>query len=280
MKRFKHILLILILAVTSAGTYAQQGNDEQLTVPLSSPGKPYTLKVHLVQGSIKVTGYEGKDILITVSASQGEDEENDNENVKEKNLEGMKRLSSHGGYEVSAKELDNTVTINTSNPNKTVNLTLKVPQDVKLKVGTVNEGVLEIENIKGEVEANNVNDKIDLKDISGSVVANTVNGDVTVTFKAVDPSAPMAFSTLNGDIRVTLPADVKANLKMKSDNGEVYSGFDIDLDKTAPNITKSNENGVLKLTKDDWIKGKINGGGQELMLKTMQGDIFVKKGTR
>src|SRR5215475_1534421 len=34
-------------------------------------------------------------------------------------------------------------------------------------------------------------------------VANTVNGNVVVTFRSVDPQAPMAFSTLNGRIDVT-----------------------------------------------------------------------------
>jgi len=29
--------------------------------------------------------------------------------------------------------------------------------------------------------------------------------------------------------------------------------------------------------KDDWVYGKINGGGPEMMMKNMQGDIYVKK---
>ncbi len=96
-----------------------------------------------------------------------------------------------------------------------------------------------MENVKGELEVNNVNDKITLTNISGSVVANTVNGDVDVTFKSIDPKAPMAFSTLNGDVNVTLPADTKANLKLKSDNGDVFSDFDIDIDKTPAKVDKT-----------------------------------------
>ena len=266
--------LILLCMMIAARTFAQSESTEQLTVPLSSPGKPYSLKVHLVQGSIKVVSYDGKDVIINVSSSDNNEEESG------KIENGMKRISTHGSFEVTARELDNVVTVNTGNPNKTVNLDLKIPQDVKLKLGTVNNGEILVENVRGELEVNNVNDKITLTNISGSVVANTVNGDVEVTFKAVDPKAPMAFSTLNGDVRVTLPADTKANLKLKSDQGEIYSDFDIDIDKTTPKVDKTSEPGMYKLKKDDWVLGKINGGGPEMMMKNMHGDIFVKKASK
>jgi hypothetical protein len=272
MKKLKIASLVLLSLLIAAKSYAQTGSNETLTVPLSAPGKPYSLKVHLVSGSIKVVSYEGKDIIINVSPRDGNDEEGP------KTVEnGMKRISTHGSYEVTAKEADNNVTVNTGDPNKAIDLDLKIPQDVKLQVGTVNDGEIVVDNVRGELEVNNVNDKITLTNISGSVVCNTVNGDVNVTFKAIDPKAPMSFSTLNGDVNVTLPADTKANLKLKSDNGDVFSDFDIELDKTPAKIDKVTEPGLYKIKKDDWVFGKINGGGPEMMMKNMQGDIYVKK---
>jgi len=274
MKNMKIAGLILFGLIIVTNSFGQTGSTEQLTVPLSSPGKPYSLKVHLVTGAIKVSGYEGKDIIINVTPRDGEEE-------KPKSSEnGMKRISSSGGYEVTAKEADNTVTVNTGNPMKAIDLSLKIPQDVKLKIGTVNDGDVEIENLKGELEVNNVNDQITLNNISGSVVANTVNGDVTVTFSSVDAKAPMSFTTLNGDVKVTLPADTKANVKLKSDMGDVFSDFDIDIDKTPAKVDKTTEPGMYKIKKDDWVYGKINGGGPEMMMKTMQGDIYVKKASK
>ena len=272
MKNMKIAALVLLSLLVGSASFGQTGSTETLTVPLSSPGKPYSLKVHLVTGSIKVVGYEGKDVIVNVSPRKNEDEDR-----SEDTKNGMKRISVSGGYEVTAKEADNTVTVNTGNPNKALDLELKIPQDVKLKIGTVNDGDVTVENVSGELEVNNVNDKITLTNISGSVVANTVNGDVTVTFKTIDPKAPMAFSTLNGDVNVTLPADTKANLKLKSDNGDVFSDFDIDIDKTPSKIDKTTEPGMYKIKKDDWVFGKINGGGPEMMMKNMQGDIYVKK---
>ena len=112
------------------------------------------------------------------------------------------------------------------------------------------------------------------------MVANTVNGDVTVSFREVDPKAPMAFSTLNGDVLITLPADTKANLKIKSDNGDVFSDFDVQVDKAPAKIDKTNEPGMYRIKKDDWVYGKINGGGPEMMMKNMQGNIYVKKAAK
>jgi hypothetical protein len=271
MKKMKIAGLVLLSLIIVKPIFSQTGSAEQLIVPLSNPGKPYSLKVQLVTGSIKVVSYEGKEVIINVTPRKGEEETSSDA------VNGMKRISSSGGYEVTAKEADNTVTVNTGNPNKALDLDLKIPQDVKLKIGTVNDGSIVVDNVRGELEVSNVNDLITLTNISGSVVANTINGDVTVTFNTVDPKAPMAFSTLNGDIKVTLPADTKANLKVKSDNGDVFSDFDIDIDKTPSKTEKSTEPGMYKIKKDDWVNGKINGGGPEMMLKNMQGDIYIKK---
>jgi len=270
MKNMKIAGLLLLGLLIGSNFFGQ--STEQLTVPLSSPGKPYSLKVQLVTGSIKVVSYDGKDVIINATPRRGDDEEG---SKAAKN--GMKRISSAGGFEVTAKEADNTVTVNTGNPNKAVDLDLKIPQDVKLKIGTVNDGEISVENVRGELEVTNVNDKITLTNISGSVVANTVNGDIVVTFSKLDPNAPMAFSTLNGDVKVTLPADTKANLKLKSDNGEIFSDFEVVVDKTPGKIDKTSAPGMYKIKKDDWVYGKINGGGAEMLMKNMEGDIVIKK---
>lgn len=275
MKNLKITGLVVLSLIIGSNLFGQSGSTEQLTVPLSSPGKPYSLKIQLVGGSIKIVGYSGNDLIINATP-KNEDDEDGSKTVEN----GMKRISSSGGFEVTAKEADNTVTVNTGNPNKVVDLDLKIPQDVKLKVGTVNDGEISVENVRGELEVTNVNDKITLTNISGSVVANTVNGDVIVTFSKLDTNAPMAFSTLNGDVNVSLPAGAKANLKLKSDNGEIFSDFEVAVDKTPGKIEKTSAPGVYKIKKDDWVYGKINGGGSEMLMKNMDGNIYIKKAAK
>ncbi len=300
MKKMKTSVLLLLFILLITKPFAQTETTEQLTVPLSNPGKAYSLKVHLVTGSIKITGYSGKDILVSINDDPSENLKNRSDEYnkikinhfgesatlfKKRNNDmdsaanGMKKISTSGSYEVVAKENDNNVSISTSNPNKALNISLKIPQDVKIKVSTVNRGV-EIENVKGELEVSNTNGFIKLTNISGSVVANTTNGNITTVFSSVDPKAPMAFTTFNGNVNVTLPADSKANLKLNSERGDVYSDFDINIDKTPSQVNTTKEPGMYKIKKDNAITGKINGGGAEISMKTWQGNIYVKKAVK
>src|SRR6202000_85788 len=68
MKTIKFLSTISIALLLTARLYAQDAGKEQLVVPLSDPAKPFKLDVHLVDGGITISGYEGKDIVIeTVS---------------------------------------------------------------------------------------------------------------------------------------------------------------------------------------------------------------------
>ena len=60
---------------------------------------------------------------------------------------------------------------------------------------------------------------------------DTTNGDVRVSFASMDSSADMAFSSFNGDVEVTFPSSLKANVKAKSDMGDVFTDFDMEVSK-------------------------------------------------
>ena len=88
----------------------------------------------------------------------------------------------------------------------------------------------------------------------------------------------MAFSNLNGDIDVTLPANTQMTAKMKSEWGEVYTDFDMDVKRSdRDNVKSSAEDGVFKVSVNNWIYGNINGGGPEYLFKSMRGDIYIRK---
>jgi len=273
MKPIRIAALFVIGMILSGRTLAQSDNKEQLVVPLSEPGKPFKVEVHLVSGSITVISYEGKDVIID---AKGEDRKKGNDERESSN--GMKRISTGGGMELTAEERNNKVHVSSNSFKSAVDLVIKIPQgEASLNLGTVNSGTIIVSNVTGEMEITNVNGRIECNNVSGSVVANTVNGNLTITFKKIDPKAPMAFSTLNGDVDITFPADVKANVKLKSDRGGIYSDFDVDVDKSAPKVKTTNESGMHRLTIEDWVYGKINGGGPEMLMKNMNGSIYIRR---
>jgi DUF4097 and DUF4098 domain-containing protein YvlB len=189
----------------------------------------------------------------------------------------MHRIGGGSGLNVTAEERNNNVEIN-GGLSRLSGIVIKVPAGLSsLQLGAVNDGSITVTGVSGALEINNVNGPVVVRDASGSVVANTVNGEVTVNFKSVDAKAPMAFSTLNGNVDVTFPADMKSSLKLKTDRGEVYTDYEVAIDKSQPSMKKTQEDHMYKLSVDEWIYGKINGGGPEVMMKTMNGNIYIRK---
>jgi len=94
----------------------------------------------------------------------------------------------------------------------------------------------------------------------------------------------MAFTSLNGSVDVTLPATVKANLKLRSDQGDVYTDFDLQVrqDSSNPNPnprvdTSRNGRARAVVEIDNAIYGSINGGGPDFEMRTFNGNVYVRK---
>lgn len=260
------VTLFALCLLFASTTLAQ----DQVAIPLSNPGQPGKLELGIVRGSIQVTGYDGQEVIIRYG---GDEDKEDREVTKS----GLRRISNNAvGFEV--KENNNTVKIGSVSPMRDIGFNISVPRNFSLKLSTVNGGDIEVENVSGELELSNVNGEITLTNVSGSAVANTVNGDITATFNRITPNKPMAFSNLNGDIDVTLPADAKLSTKMKSEWGDIFTDFDMQIDRADQgNVNSSTESGTYKVSVNNWIYGKINGGGPEYLFKSMRGDIYIRK---
>jgi len=161
--------------------------------------------------------------------------------------DGLKRIASHK-IELSAQEKDNEIVVTTNSHKGTIDL-----------------------------EITNINGNVNLDNISGSAVVNTIDGHIVANFKNVTPEVPMAFSSIEGKIDITFPAEIKAFVKMKSDNGEIFSDFEIEIDKRKTQVNKSDKSGIYMITLEEWTNGKINGGGPDILLKTLEGNIYIRK---
>ena len=126
------------------------------------------------------------------------------------------------------------------------------------------------------MEISNTNGAITLNNIGGSVIADALNRDIVVTFEAIDSGAPMAFTSLNGNLDVTFPSSVKATIKARTENGNVYTDFEM-VQRTTSNVKENrNSKGVYKVNVDKWILGEINGGGPEMLFKTLNGNVLIR----
>ncbi|MDX2150183.1 MAG: DUF4097 family beta strand repeat-containing protein [Bryobacteraceae bacterium] len=264
-------LIVSVLAVGCA--MAQDENPDRLTVNFSDPSKPRLLKVDVLQGSITVRGYNGKEAVIE-ARNRGSRRTPPTPPA----AGGLRRITPSGsGLEV--EEANNVIKVETGHM-RTVDLVIQVPYETSVKLESTNAGNIEVEGVTGEIDVENTNGNVTVRNVSGAVVAHALNGRVVVVMDKVTGTKPMSFSSLNGDIDVTLPPDVKARVKMKTDNGDIYTDFDVTL---APNDRKpvvdetAGKRGRYRVRFDRAVYGTINGGGTEMQFTTLNGRIYIRK---
>jgi len=241
-----------------------------VSVNLSDPSRPAFIKASAVNGSITVKAYEGKEVIVE---ARERNEESEKPSGGPKRL----RISTTG---LTVEEENNEVRISTESYARTIDLTISVPVHTSVKLRAVNDGDITVTGIEGEIDVDDVNGAVTLNNISGSAVAHALNEHVHVTFTKVNPQKPMAFSSLNGDIDVTFPADLKANVSIRSDRGDVFSDFDVQLNASAPKQEVEDargKGGKYRVKIDKTVHGTINGGGPEYQFTNFQGRIYIRK---
>jgi DUF4097 and DUF4098 domain-containing protein YvlB len=263
-------LCLALAAAPVRGQTQAQSNADHVSVNLSDPARPALVKVSLVNGGITVKAYDGKEVVVEARARNRESARSDSN---------MKRIvvSSTG---LSVEEENNEVRISTDSYMRPIDLTISVPVHTSLKLSAVNSGDIVVTGVDGELDVNDVNGSVTLNNVSGSAVAHALNGRLLATFTRVNPQKPMAFSSLNGDIDVTFPADLKANLSLKSDRGEIFSDFDVQVQASAPQqiVEDGRGHGGKYLVKiDKAVHGTINGGGPEYQFTNFNGGIYIRK---
>jgi len=182
-----------------------------------------------------------------------------------------------GGSGLRVEESDNTITVGVglrSHPD----LLIQAPFSTSVKLSTVN-GSIEVNRLTGDLEISTTNGAVTASHISGSAVFHSLNGKILAAVEKISADKPMSFSSLNGDIDVTFPADVKARVKLKTHNGEVYSDFDVHLESTAQTVVENKQStrGRYRVRSESTTYGNINGGGPEIQFTTFNGTIYIRK---
>lgn len=273
MKRF---LALCGMTMTMCAVLPAQ-DGERVVVPARNSSRPRIVNVNSMGGGITVKAYEGKEVI--VEAKNGSERSRRRERDEKATPDGLKKLDLPGRSGLEVEEEDNTISIRVR-PTGNADLLISVPVNTSLNLRCTNCGAIEVDGVNGELDANNLNGKIHLTNVSGSVIAHSLNGSVTVSMNRVDPGKPLSFSTLNGSLDVTLPADLKANLKLRADNGDIYSDFDIKFDAGSSKPLTENSNGKdgrYRVKFDKTIYGTLNGGGQEVSFITSNGRVSIRK---
>jgi DUF4097 and DUF4098 domain-containing protein YvlB len=254
----------------AAQSTASSGAD-RIAVNLSDPSRPALVKASLVNGGMTVKAYDGKEVIVEARTRNREREESGSGGIRRLNI-------SRTGLTV--EEENNEVRVSTESYARPIDLTISVPARTSLRLRAVNDGDIVVTGVEGELDVDDVNGSVSLNNISGNCVAHALNGRVLATFVKVNPEKAMAFSSLNGDIDVTFPATLKANVTIRSDRGDVFSDFDVQLQASAPQQVVEDsrgKGGKYRVKIDKSVHGTINGGGPEIQFTNFQGSIYIRK---
>jgi len=290
--------IIILLWAAGMADNAQESQADHTVVNFSNPAKPGTLEVDLSEGSITIRGYAGKEVIIDarwrerllkkeeemppeagVEPEEKTEEEIAREKAQAEKAKGMKMLQVESAG-LTVEEEGNVISVNAEQGRRALDLLIQVPYSTSLRLSCRDDvGGITVDGVSGEIEVNTSDGPIILTNVSGPVVADSSDGEIKAVFGKVTPGKPMSFSAMDGDIDITLPSDVKASLKMKTEEGKIFTDFDVQL---TPSQQKKEEDerkegGGYRVSFEKVTLGLINGGGVEIQLTAYEGNIYVRK---
>lgn len=285
----------MLLLGYSAGA---QTFSEKITRELTfeKKGLNNALIVANISGNVKVEGYEGDKVLMeltrTINAKTPERLEKGKAQIKfglmdradtlilyteglcsafGKGKKGNGDWSQRGGWGYQWNDRDETCK---ELADYKFDYVIKVPLSISVLVSTVNDGDIQIENVKGVIVANNVNGSIRLSNITKAASASTINGDVDVTYSK-NPDKDCRFYTLNGDINAWFQKGLSANMSFKSFNGELFTN--VPQLESLPVLVEKKQTEKGTKFKVNGNQFKIGEGGVLLDFETFNGNVYVKE---
>jgi DUF4097 and DUF4098 domain-containing protein YvlB len=278
------LALAMVLACACSGLAQsrfgfQQQDTVQRTLQFSS-GFGRTLDVDNIDGSIRVTGYDGSNVEVTVNrAIRAQSPERLEAAKREVQLEITDRADvvrlyvNHPGRCNRDRNSGDSTCFSSSNETYRVNFDfdIRVPRDAAVRLRTVNGGDINVQNVAGDFDVDNINGSVEMLEMAGSGKAHALNGRMKVTF-ASNPRNASSFSSLNGNIEVAFQPGLSADLRFKTFNGSVFSDFPVEAlsaDFGAPGLVGQ----IFK--KNQFQSGRVGRGGPELTFDGFNGTIKI-----
>jgi DUF4097 and DUF4098 domain-containing protein YvlB len=285
------VMLTLISQVCLAQTFRDKVNKE-FSFEKKSPSN--TLIVANINGSVKITGYDGDKIIVemdkTINAKTAERLEKgkrlslgsiDRADTIILFIDGLcqsfnRSTSNNHGRTGWGYQWDENCSRCRDDFDYATSFVIKVPYATHVSVSTVNDGNLIVENVKGIVVANNVNGSIRLENLEREADARTINGDLDVTY-AMNPKNACRFYSLNGDINALFRPGLAANLSFESFNGDFFSNIDKIQQIPATLEEEKNKAGIkFKVSGNHY---QVGAGGSHIDFETFNGNVYLKEST-
>ncbi len=126
-------------------------------------------------------------------------------------------------------------------------------------------GDVKLTGVRGNIEITAQRGDIKLEDVGGALTTKTLTGNTKIVLAANAPGdAPQSFNAISGNIEVQLGDETNAEVRADTTSGEIKIDDELGLQ-------------VEKRLVGQHLAGRLGQGGPPLVLKTVSGNIKIKK---
>jgi hypothetical protein len=284
MKRIMITLLMGTVTMCSVNAGSKEYREHlRKEFSVSDNASSSTLFIYNISGSIKIEGGSGNQVTMDIDNTISAENDKDIETGKKEFKLGFSQKSDSIIAYIAEPFDSRPHTRNRNNFDRDIeyeynaDFTVKVPAGINIHISTVNNGIIEVNNVNGNLHVNNVNEEIRISNARGRTYAHTVNGDVTVTYLS-NPGDGSSYNTINGDIKVSYQPDLSADLQFRSMNGEFFTNFP-SAQLLPAHVKKTEEKkGNTKVYKlDSTMAVRFGKGGSVFKFETLNGNVYIKK---
>jgi len=297
--------LAVVAAVACAtATTVPSARAEEVTKTFTVSGRP-NVRVDTNDGAVRVSSSDSKEVQLRVEYSGYELNKNLRVDMRQDGdrVELVARVSGHWGFSfgnhgknlrievvmprtgdlqvstgdgaVEASSIEGNVSVSTGDGSVKANA---LSGTVDLHTG---DGSISVDSLKGDIRMRTGDGSIEARGLDGKVNADSGDGHIklegrfdTLNIRTGDGSvearvgngskmnAGWTIHTGDGSVDMTLPGDLQANLDVSTGDGHISLGMPLTVEGSLSNSQ---------------IHGKMNGGGQALVIHTSDGSIRLNK---
>jgi hypothetical protein len=198
--------------------------------------------------NVRIEVHMPKDADIQIDTGDG--------SVNTQSLNGRVKIHTGDGS-VRAQEISGDVDIDTGDGSITVD---GAKGDIRLRTG---DGHIDARNLDGKVDAMSGDGHIKLDGRLDSLSVKTGDGSIDARLQPGSKvNSSWSIRTGDGSVDIVLPADLQASIDASTNDGHISLGIPVTVEGTFSNSQ---------------IHGKMNGGGQPLVIHTGDGSIRLSK---
>jgi len=262
----KRLTILLAVIALPFALFSQESKYEY------TPKVKSRIQIADLLGEITVKNNTGNAIVITSDITLEKPE-------RAEGLQLLGAMEDNTGLGLNVSEADGVVKIvGITKKVKEYAYTISVPQGMKLGIdyhSPFARNNLKVDSYSGSLEIKTLSSNVTLTNCTGPLTVSSISGNIEAVFSGLSQEQPTSLATVSGLVDVTLPATTKADIQVSNITGDVYNNLDL---VNASESDKDNRSeGLDEIKHRNNTEYTLNGGGQKLLLKSISGNIYLRK---